>query len=137
MWQDGTISDVLYIPDLNKNLLSEGVLTGKNMPILKDGDKALVYQNNKVVAVAVRDTNNIYKMLFRTVILNVNLTSHECLKTWHERLGHINLNSISEIVKKNLVEGINIANMDKFVCEECCYGKSHELPFKKNVSTHM
>lgn len=35
MWQDGTISDVLYIPNFNKNLSSEGVLIKKKHANLK------------------------------------------------------------------------------------------------------
>ena len=136
-WTNATINNVLYVPDLKKNLFSEGVVTMKGMKIVKQSDNAEIYYNDALVASAVRDVNNLYRLLFRTVTLSANLVQTDSLRVWHERLGHINVKTLQEMVKKGLVSEVNMSNVDKFLCEACLYGKQHKLPFKKGSHKKM
>lgn len=56
------------------------------------------------------------------------------MKTWHERLGHLNVCAIKNLTSWNLVEGVDITNTKDFLCEACQVGKSHRLPFKRVVN---
>lgn len=137
-WYSSTINDVLYVPSLTKNLLSEGVLTQKGMKIIKESNKASIYLNNQLVACAVQqESNKLYKMLFRTKYQEtseLNVTEkHSSLKTWHERLGHINVQYLKEMVKKNLVDGVKMSEFDNFDCEDCIFGKQHRKTFKNSI----
>lgn len=137
-WCDATINNVLYVPDLKKNLFSEGVVTEKGMKINKDNVKAEIFDKSELVAVAERDpSTNLYKMMFCTEVFEVNVTSSESLKVWHERLGHISVKTIQEMVSKGLIQGIDLSEIDTFFCEACAYGKQHMLPFKKVPNEKM
>ena len=50
---------------------------------------------------------------------------------WHRRLGHLNLDAIREMLRKEMVVGLDISVPQKYdiVCEGCVLGKSHHLPF--------
>ena len=67
-WFDAVITEVLYVPDLKKNLFSEGTITRKGMKIIKESNYAKIYDNEKIVATAIRESNNLYQMQFQTVI---------------------------------------------------------------------
>jgi hypothetical protein len=51
-------------------------------------------------------------------------------------MGHLHLDAIRQLARKNMVEGLTIVSPQTFdhVCEGCVLGKSHRLPFPK-VST--
>lgn len=136
-WMDATINDVIYVPALKRNLLSEGQLTKRNMDIIKRDNEAKVIFKNQLVAVAVRTSSNLYKMLFKTVVYHANVASCENLKLWHERLGHINVGTLKQMVSKGLVSGINFSDTNSFFCEACCFGKQHKEPFKSRCHVKM
>ncbi|KAG1825381.1 hypothetical protein EV424DRAFT_1295530, partial [Suillus variegatus] len=53
------------------------------------------------------------------------------LDTWHRRLGHINFDSISKLISKDMVNGINIkgsSTHNKAVCQPCLEGKQRCNP---------
>lgn len=130
-WQEGKITNVLYVPDLKKNLLSEGVIASKGMKIIKMHDHVEIYDcENELVATATRSPNNLYHMLFKTVIsLEANVSSKNDLKMWHERTGHVNLKTLSELSKKGLIEKLDMSDKADFFCEGCQYGKQHRFSF--------
>lgn len=136
-WYDATINNVLYVPELKKNLFSEGVLTSKGMKIIKEDTKAEIFDKSGLIAIAVRDSSNIYKMMFHTEVVELNVTARESLKLWHERLGHVNIKSLQEMVTKGLVEGVDLSDANNFFCEACAYGKQHQIPFHKTVHQKM
>uniref|UniRef100_A0A1Y1NHZ0 Retrovirus-related Pol polyprotein from transposon TNT 1-94 n=1 Tax=Photinus pyralis TaxID=7054 RepID=A0A1Y1NHZ0_PHOPY len=133
-WYDAILTNVLYVPDLHKNLFSEGVITSKGMKIIKEDKFALVYQNEKVVACAYRMANNLYHLQFQTIRYEseVNVTTDaNMLALWHKRLGHINFNTVKEMASKGLISGVNVNAAEKIFCEACVYGKQHRLKFSK------
>lgn len=90
---------------------------------MKQNDKAEIYHLDTLVACAVRDANNIYKLLFRTVTVNASAVQIDSLRVWHERLGHINIKTMREMVKKGIVTDVNLRDVNNFLCEACLYGK--------------
>ena len=58
----------LYVPNLRKNLFSEGVIMRKGFSIIEKGVKALIYKNEKVVMSAEIKVNNLYELNIKTVI---------------------------------------------------------------------
>lgn len=136
-WYDSTINNVLYVPKLTRNLFSEGVITQKAMKIIKQNDTVEIYDSKGLVASAVRESNNLCRLLFRTKINEANVTVNNSLKRWHERLGHINIKTIKELSNKRLVPDLNFTDKDNFFCEACAYGKQHRLPFKNNLKRDL
>ena len=54
-------------------------------------------------------------------------------KTWHERLGYINLRAMKDLISIDLAHGVQVKHAEEYFCEDCQFDKSHKLPFKKEV----
>lgn len=133
-WFESVINDVLFIPDLRKNLFSEGVVTAKGMKIVKENDSASVYENGCLVACAVKEANNLYRLLFETIVPEINVVTKTDVKVWHDRLGHINNKALKDVFDRGLIKNVDITDVEHFFCEACMYGKQHKLPINKSVS---
>ncbi|KAK9738569.1 Zinc knuckle [Popillia japonica] len=100
-WIENMITYVWYVPGLHKNLFSEGAVTSKSMQVTKSNDMAEIHHDGQLKACAIRGTNNLYTLLFRITDPEANLTISASLKLWHERMRHINVKTISEMVTSN------------------------------------
>jgi hypothetical protein len=66
-----------------------------------------------------------------TVLTSRSLTSSASLETWHWCLSHINFDSISKLIQKDMVNGIKVKGLsthNKTVCQPCLEGKQHHNP---------
>ena len=129
------INNVLYAPNLNRNLLSVSKITdsinlvvfSKNeVKILKEtGDinATLNNPNNMVIAQGDRK-GNLYEIMFNKSEndCNVNLMSKDDNNAlWHARLGHPDNNSVKWLCNNGYLK-FNYSNDNDF-CEPCVLGK--------------
>lgn len=134
-WTKRRMEGVRYAPKATVNLFSLGTLTSKGFDVLLTEKQCIVSDSstNEVVAIGLKDENNLIRMCFRTTPQNgidSCLAVKECgslstLQQWHRRLGHINVARIKSMVKANLVNGIDFSDEKNFFCEECQFGKTH------------
>lgn len=136
-WKKGKIENVLYVPKIRKNLFSVGICTTKNYEVCFKDDRVTILLDGRSVAQGVKQGNEIYRMLFRVNRAEEANMSCGDLKTWHDRLGHVNKKVISRMARDSLVKGVqlNEAEDDNPFCESCQLGKQHRLPFNKEAST--
>jgi transposase InsO family protein len=136
-WETSILNDVLYVPSLSRNLFSEGVASRKGYKIVKIGNVAMIYKHNNLVLCGTLQYNNLYELNFKTIVNQTcNLIQKSNLKTWHERLGHINVKEIQRMIKNDVITGIDISEFDNFVCEGCAFGKHARRPFQKSTRGH-
>lgn len=130
---DGVINSVLYVPTLRKNLLSTGVCTELGQSIKFSGEQAEIFTNNGIlVAIGVKQRNNLMRMLIKSrPTCMINYTSAAPLKSWHARLGHINVGRIKAMLRYDSVTGVSLTNDSDFFCSDCPLGKQFKLPFDK------
>ena len=50
---------------------------------------------------------------------------------WHLRFGHLNFQSLENLSKRNLVNGLPHIHHPDQLCEACIFGKNHRIPFVK------
>lgn len=132
-WETSILKNVLYVPKLRRNLLSEGVVTRQGYNIVKKYTGAFIYKDNKMVLCASLQSNNLYELKMKTIQSPMcNIVQKLDLKTWHERLGHLNVNEIMKMCKNNVITGVDLSDIDRFVCEGCAYGKHARLPFRES-----
>lgn len=113
------IDDVLYVPQIKKNLFSVGVCTTKGFDVHFRSRQVLFSRDGEMIAQGIKQGNEIYRMFFKVIFreeVNMSLVS---LQTWHEWLGHINKRTLREMVAKELVEGIKLSDISNFFCEPC------------------
>lgn len=132
-WEKSILKNVLYVPKLRRNLFSEGVVSRQGYSIMKKHTEALIYKDKDIVMCAFLQSNNLYKLKVKTVQNPVcNVVQKLDLKTWHERLGHLNVKEIQKMCKNNVITGVDLSDCEKFVCEGCAYGKHARRPFQKS-----
>ncbi|KAJ9542381.1 hypothetical protein OSB04_028887 [Centaurea solstitialis] len=119
------ILNVYYIPILKSNILSLGQLTENGCKIIMQDNVLLLYgQDQKLLMRVERSRNRLYKISLKVgvpICLLTNLENHASL--WHARLGHLNFDSIKQMTRKKLVEGIPSISHKNQVCNACLLGK--------------
>lgn len=59
------------------------------------------------------------------------VTENTSADLWHQRLGHLNIAQLKEVIKKGIMDGVNIENNSNLsFCEGCIEGKMCQSPFK-------
>ncbi|KAG8491616.1 hypothetical protein CXB51_014995 [Gossypium anomalum] len=126
------ISDMLFVPDIDQNLLSVGQLVEKGY--------SLVFKNDSCV---IKDCHGqeliIVGMVDKCFMLDVNKLENKAYVNlsdnaglWHKRLGHVNFRSLDLLQKQNLVEDMSKVEASDSVCDVCQFGKQARLPFLVN-----
>ena len=131
------IENTILVDTLQCNLLSISQLCDKGYKVVFDCSKCFVESKHdgQIVFEETR-VSNIY-------IIDITCALHheKCFSAlednawlWHRRLGHINMELISKISKKDLVKGIPKIRFEKDkVCDACQFGKQIKTSFKDKI----
>lgn len=134
-WEDRTMYNVLYVPELSRSLFSVGVMTDrnfthhsyKNLCEFRDSE-------GKLSCVGTRN-NDLWIMKFRvkpTPECNLSNTKENSLQLWHNRLGHVNCDAIKKTADKKMVKNLEIVERKDFFCESCQFGKQPRKPHQSS-----
>lgn len=126
------IEKVLYVPEMNCNLMSIGQLVEKGFSVTMDGDSLKLFDAEKNLVLKSNLSNNrTYKCSISSdkMMCMSGVTSEETEALWHMRYGHLNFRSLSELNSKDLVYGLPKLNARREICEICVKSKQSRLPF--------
>ncbi|UYV76233.1 hypothetical protein LAZ67_13003122 [Cordylochernes scorpioides] len=126
-WYNTYIRNVLYSPQLKKNLYSLSTSTRRGFNVIIKHDKLQIFMDNDLKAVGVRH-DGLYRMLFKVTSSSQGyITSENKLQLWHERLAHLPVATLREMATKGLVDGLQPQDFEgeSFFCEGCQLGKAH------------
>ncbi|BBH01937.1 hypothetical protein Prudu_012349, partial [Prunus dulcis] len=131
---DGTVrelSDVRYVPDMKKNLISLGALESKGLKITMEGGVLKAVHGALVVMKGTR-RNNLYFLQGSTVIGGAAVTEAadaiaDTTRLWHMRLGHAGEKALQGLVKQGLLKGAKACKLE--FCEHCVLGKQTRVKF--------
>ncbi|UYV73734.1 hypothetical protein LAZ67_11000638 [Cordylochernes scorpioides] len=126
-WYNTYIRNVLYSPQLKKNLYSLSTSTRRGFNVIIKHDKLQIFMDNDLKAVGVRH-DGLYRMLFKVTSSSQGyITSENKLQLWHERLAHLPVATLREMATKELVDGLQPQDLEGefFFCEGCQLGKAH------------
>ena len=144
-----TLENVLYVPNNPHNLLSLGRWDNSGGEYRGgNGKLALITKNGQTVATGIKTKNNLYKMK-NFVIQTPESTnsdqnntykvgeSAKSWETWHKRYGHVGMDSLQELLDKQLVNGFTVDTQSpKYDCEACVQAKQHETSFPKAIKNN-
>jgi hypothetical protein len=127
------LSNVLYVPSLEKNLVSLSCLEDKGNRISFMDGKVLSWHNNSSIedarVIGSREGN-----LYILLELNEESLVHDEVnpnELWHRRYAHINYQSLPFLRK--MVEGIpELKSTHEGICKGCALGKNIKKPFPRS-----
>lgn len=119
------MTNVYFIPELKSNIISLGQVTESGCDIRMKEDYLTMHdQEGKLLVKANRSQNRLYKVrmgIKETARLFLTTTSDS--SRWHAWLGHVNLETIRNMIQKELVDGIPRISIEKEICSSCLLGK--------------
>ncbi|UYV63121.1 hypothetical protein LAZ67_2003211 [Cordylochernes scorpioides] len=117
-WTKGILKNVLYVPEIHKNLFSAGAATNLGNKIITEKEICNIFMNDKKVACGTKGSNNLYTMLFKvTHEAEANTANAYSLTWWHRRLGHINVDTIRMMAKNGQFSDLKLREEKDFFCE--------------------
>lgn len=142
---DCIIEDALFIPKLRCNLFSVMKVEKAGMRVVFEFGEAKVYRGSKIVASASR-REKLYELDFYSTRQAVGDALLSCgriqktLELWHRRYGHLNENSLKQLLQYEMVSGMRMNSVDNchdvIVCESCVVSKQTRKPFSASVDKH-
>lgn len=127
------VKNVLYVPELDGNLLSVKKLAENGNVIIFKDDRCVIRNGNQVKALG-QISEDLYKVSCQEKAYFSKNKEKNCIHVWHYRFGHINFETIEEMFKENMVHGLEIQKCNcKNDCESCIQGKLTRKPFKKQI----
>ncbi|KAK1419234.1 hypothetical protein QVD17_28397 [Tagetes erecta] len=130
------LTDIYYIPSLQSNIISLGKATECGCDIHMKDDLLLMHDDKgKLLMKVQRSKNRLYTIRLKTgkpVCLQAKIDNDDWL--WHARLGHVNFDSMKQMVEKNMVVGMPKIDGENQICDACLVGKQTRQPFPKTAS---
>ena len=132
---DGTIrqlTDVRYVPDMKRNLISVGVFDSNGYKISID-DGILKIVRGALLALKARKKGNLYFLDGHTVTGKASICtssndgSSDGSMLWHMRLGHPGEKALQTLVKQGVLKGAKSGKID--FCEHCILCKQTRVKF--------
>ena len=135
-----TLHSALHVPKLAANLISLGTLQqqGVGFSSYQNGIVIKLGEEELFRASFVDKSDTLYHVeVAQMQTESAYVATSGSLRLWHRRLGHISLDTIRRMHRKNMVEGLSINSLHQYdhLCEGCALGKSHRLQFPKISTT--
>ncbi|KAG8492957.1 hypothetical protein CXB51_012663 [Gossypium anomalum] len=106
-----TLSDVRYVPELKRNLISLSTLDSKGYRYTAESGGSTVTGD--------------------AAVASSSLSDDDITKLWHMRLGHMSENGMVELSKRGLLDGQGICKLN--FCEHCVFGKQKRVRFTRGI----
>lgn len=130
------LTEVSYVPNLSKNLLSVNAVTNKGGEVLFTRTGVKIFNAGSLVAkedptiTGIKNASGLYEINFENseqAMLTAKV--QQDTMEWHRKMGHINFQSLKKVPK--LCSGLpeKFSDPDKIFCEICVYSKQPRKSF--------
>lgn len=128
------LSETLFVPDLDINLMSVQKLTSKGGKVIFENNRCSIEKGGLVAATATARSglyyvNNIHQAVQAMTVCHQS----DCAHVWHRKLGHRDSEAIIKLDKLDLATSITIVDCGSrsSTCECCVEGMMTRLSFPK------
>ena len=127
------ISDVLYVPEINQNLLSVTQLLEKGYKVLFEDKNCVIKDANNIemIKVQMKGKSFVLDLMNEEQQAAVHKEDDNTM-LWHKRLGHFHHAALLFMKKNNIVKDMPELDDLPPKCVACQYGKQTRLPFQQN-----
>ena len=129
-----TLSNVRYVPEMGRNLISYGQLE-QSWCTYTGRDYLVEFYLGTTKVLTGKYANGLYYLqgILKPAEANSSEASIDHSKKWHSRLGHMNIRSMETLVKKGYLNKEEVGSLG--FCEACTMGKSHRQKFPRAKHT--
>lgn len=130
-----TITDVLFVPRIDRNLLSVRQLLKSGYKVLFDEDKGIIMDNNynKISEALMIGTS--FPLSWPIIEKAYGTQEENISDLWHKRYGHAEYIHLQVLQENNMVKGLPKFTVTKEICEGCVRGKHHRESFPNKSET--
>ncbi|XP_024011253.1 uncharacterized protein LOC112086523 [Eutrema salsugineum] len=124
--------NVYLVQGLKANLISISQLCDEGLIVIftNKGCRA-VNDDGQIILAGERSGNNCYMWNKSGSVMSC-FTVCDNLQLWHQRLGHMNIRNLNDLISKESIRGVpKIKGGDKFVCGACNQGKQVKVQHKR------
>ncbi|UYV66504.1 K02A2.6-like, partial [Cordylochernes scorpioides] len=129
------LNEVIFVPELSKNLLSVSSIVNNGGEVNFKGDKVTILKDGKKVLEGDQLENGLYAVNIEQHFSkqndsNLTLPSENKTQEWHRKLGHIGMQNLRKL--ESLVDGMELNKLEKQendVCEICIMAKQTRKSF--------
>ena len=132
------IEEVLYVPEMQCNLLSVGQFIQKGYSvIMKDNTLKLFDKDQRLVLKTPLAKNRTFKTNMKAVELNCLsvVVKDEDRWLWHYRFGHLNFRGLNQLFDKDMILGVPKIEIPSTVCDTCLLGKQPRNAFSSSTAS--
>ncbi|CAJ2666383.1 unnamed protein product [Trifolium pratense] len=128
-----TISDVLYVPDIDQNLLSVGQLIEKGFKVSFENQLCLIFDTTgrEILRVKMRGKSFSFDPIEEEQ--SAYFTEVSPTELWHKRLGHCHIQRMMNMKNNDMTRGLPVLSNHLPNCNACQFGKQIRKPFPKTV----
>jgi hypothetical protein len=133
-----TLTEVLYVPGLKKNLVSVSTIEEKGYEVLfRDGQVLLFPRGSSITSAKVIGTRHerLYKFLFQPAraLIHSTSSSSDLCEIWHRRMAHLHHGALR--VLREMVTGVpDFSSEHHELCKGCTLGKYTKTAFPSSDS---
>lgn len=132
-FEECTLKDVMYVPDLRVNLLSVNAITENEGEVIFTKEKVIIKRKNEEILQGRKQENGLYEIDLHPDEMNRSLMIEKIGSTekWHKKLGHLSLTEMKKLL--DISSGVEVTATDlkktEKLCETCMKAKQSRLPF--------
>ena len=136
--QNISFEEVLYLPELEKNLLSVHAMANHGATVTFKENRCEISRNSKILAMGEIE-GKLY--ILKTVREHVNVAKEQPdtdRYLWHCRFGHLGMDNVNKRIEGNMasrMDGVSNTSKNNF-CEACAKGKQHHRAYPKTANYH-
>ena len=127
------VYDVMYVPEIDQNLLSVEQLVEKGFKVTFEEGKCLIFDSGG---------QKLFKIEMQQKSFSLNPLENEQVafkcqvndsKIWHKRLGHFHHKGLQFLQRNDMVRGLPNLEEKFSTCNACLMGKQVRFPFKEST----
>jgi predicted aspartyl protease len=127
------ISDVLYVPEIDQNLLSVGQLIEKGFKVHFEDKHCLIKDASGQEMFKVKMRGKSFTLNPLEEKQTAFTVKESVTEIWHKRLGHYHHQGLLLLQTKKLVRDLPMLEDTLPHCQACQYGKQHRKSFPKSA----
>ncbi|GAB2288016.1 hypothetical protein Dimus_037973 [Dionaea muscipula] len=131
-----TLNNVMYVPEIRKNLISGSLLSKHGFRLVFEADKVVLSKNGMYIGRGYM-SDDMFKLNVLTVVPKKEMNNKtasastymlESSNVWHGRLEHVNYGSMRRLANMNHIPNFSLDNQRK--CEICVEAKLTRTSFQ-------